>query len=65
MNSKRNVLYATAVGALLTAAACGGAGSDTRAVEQDTIMETIPREDTVMVEREVEVRTDTVRDTRP
>jgi hypothetical protein len=64
------------VAALATLAACPGGTDDTRVVEQDTVMTTVPgvdtvqrpvqvqTQDTVAVERQVEVHTDTVIDTR-
>jgi predicted small lipoprotein YifL len=61
---KNRIYSLIAVAAVLTLAACPGR-DDARTVEQDTLFTTIPTQDTVAVEREVEVRHDTVIDTRP
>jgi hypothetical protein len=64
MKSQR-LFSAAAFAALVAAAGCGGAGDGTQSIERDTVVQTIPRQDTVTVERSVEVEVDTIRDTRP
>ncbi len=58
---KRNGISLLAAALLVSLAACDGRGD--QGVARDTVMTTVPREDTIAVERTVE--TDTIRDTRP
>lgn len=58
---KRHGISLLGAALLVSLAACDGQRDG--AVARDTVTTTVPREDTVTVERTVE--TDTIRDTRP